>query len=705
MPQLARHRLSILAATCGFWAAAILIALQVPFLSVIWRGEQSVQDWLEHDCRKTRTHSEFVFLGIDQSTLQLPPFTPDELATNRALQLMKERPYPWSREVWALLLDRLFGAGARLVIFDLIFDKPNDGDGPFRTALDRYRDKVVVGANFDFSALQQDSGAVINVTPNTSLIPFPQMEDDRVGYVVFFPDPLDQKIRSIRYTMTNSQLAWQSPGRGEKPYESLAARALWKLGAGQDVPRDLKPRFIRFSAPDAFRARSLYEIFDPKFWHSNYADGGFFKDAVVIVGSSAQIVHDVFPTPLGPDTPGAALHLHAMAAALEHQFLRAAPAPVGYALICGAAALAWALAGFVRKPLICLIGLVVLAATYLGMARLLYDWSGLFILVVPTLAVFLLGGSFSLGVDFTLERIERMRTRRTLERYVSRNVVNQLLENPSAYHETLRGVRKEVVILFSDIADFTTISEKTEPEALVRQLNEYLSAMTAVVFEHEGTLDKFIGDSVMAVWGNVHSRGAPEDARSAARAALAMRKSLRALNEQWRASGTQEFKSGIGLNYGEVVVGNIGSEQKMDFTVVGDAVNLASRIEALTRTYPADILVGPNVYELLRADFYLRSVGLVQVKGKMKPVEIFGLIGAHDDEDVDPEFVRRLQLYEEGVQRFREREFVKAQALFSKFLEFYHEDELTKLYVARVREYEQYPPDEAWSAVEVFTKK
>ena len=91
MPQLARHRLSILAATCGFWAAAILIALQVPFLSVIWRGEQSVQDWLEHDCRKTRTHSEFVFLGIDQSTLQLPPFTPDELATNRALQLIDRK--------------------------------------------------------------------------------------------------------------------------------------------------------------------------------------------------------------------------------------------------------------------------------------------------------------------------------------------------------------------------------------------------------------------------------------------------------------------------------------------------------------------------------------------------------------------------------------------------------------------------------------
>jgi adenylate cyclase len=712
MHQLARYRFSILAAICAFWAAVVLLGLQFRFSDALWRGEQSFQDSLEREGRKTKTHSEFVFLGIDQSTLQLPPLTPDELASNRAFQLMTERPFPWSREVWALLLDRLFGAGARVVMFDMVFDKPGDGDPAFHVALDRYHDKVVIGANFDFSAVQEISDAAINVAPNTALIPAPQMEDNRVGYVVFFPEPLalfpdsfDQKLRSIRYTITNSQLARQLPRPGEKPYESLAARALEKLGRGQDVPRDLQMHAIRFSAPDAFPPRSLYEVFDPKLWHSNYADGAFFKDKLVIIGSSAQIAHDVFPTPLAADTPGAALHLHAIAAALEHEFLRAAPAGVGYAFLCGAGTLAWVLVAFLRRPLLCLIALLVAAAIYLGLARLLYDWRGLFILVVPTLAVFLLGGLFSLGFDFALERIQRVRTRRTLERYVSRNLVNEILENPTVYLDTLRGVRKPVVVLFSDIADFTTISEKTEPEALVRQLNEYLSAMTAVVFEHGGTLDKFIGDAVMAVWGNVHSEGATEDARAAARAALAMRKSLRALNEQWRADGVEEFKSGIGLNHGEVVVGNIGSEQKMDFTVVGDAVNLASRIEALTRIYPADILVGPDVRDLLRHDFYLRSVGLAQVKGKMKAVEIFGLIGARNDGDVDPDFVRRLELYEEGIQRFREREFAKAQVLFSRFLEFYPEDELTKLYVSRILEYEQYPPGETWNAVEVFTKK
>ena len=160
----------------------------------------------------------------------------------------------------------------------------------------------MIGANFDLSLLGEGGTAlnILSVAPNAGLIAPPQMEDDRVGYVVFFPDPLDQKIRRICYTVTGLQLAQQLPREGEKPYESLAARAVEKLGRGQDVPRDLQAHAIRFSAPDTFPPRPLYEVFDPKFWHANYADGVFFKDKVVIVGSSAQVAHDVFPTPRSP---------------------------------------------------------------------------------------------------------------------------------------------------------------------------------------------------------------------------------------------------------------------------------------------------------------------------------------------------------------------------------------------------------------------
>src|SRR5438045_9000034 len=152
MHWLCRYRLLILAAICVFWTGLILLGhffSATPFLCVPWRGEQSFEDLLRTEGRKTATRNDFVFLGIDQSTLQLPPMTAEEIANNRAFQLMTEHPFPWSREVWALLLDRLFGAGARLVIFDLMFNPPNDGDPAFHTALDRYTGKVVLGANVD----------------------------------------------------------------------------------------------------------------------------------------------------------------------------------------------------------------------------------------------------------------------------------------------------------------------------------------------------------------------------------------------------------------------------------------------------------------------------------------------------------------------------------------------------------------------------
>ena len=154
MHWLGRRRLLVLAFICVFWTGVIVLGHffpDVPFLSAPWRGEQSFEDLLRREGRKTPAPSDFVFLGIDQSTLQLPPLTAEEIASNRAFQLMTEKPFPWSREVWALLLDRLFAAGARLVMFDMIFSPPNDGDAAFHAALDRYHDKVVLGANFDIT--------------------------------------------------------------------------------------------------------------------------------------------------------------------------------------------------------------------------------------------------------------------------------------------------------------------------------------------------------------------------------------------------------------------------------------------------------------------------------------------------------------------------------------------------------------------------
>jgi adenylate cyclase len=698
---LGRYRLLVLALICVFWTGLILLGHffpDVPFLSTPWRGEQSFEDLLRKEGRKTAAPRDVVFLGLDQSTLQMPPLSAEEVAGNRAFQLLTERPFPWSREVYALLLDRLFGAGARLVIFDLMFNPPNDGDPAFHAALDRYHGKVVLGANFDL-----ENGAQAT-TPNDTLIAPPQLQDDRVGFVNFFPDSIDGKIRAVAYRLTARQLVGLEPHPGDVVYESLSARALSKIGHEDDVPRDLAGHMIRFTTPDAFEPHPLYEVFDPKLWHANYADGAFFKDKIVMVGPSAQVSHDVAPTPMSPTTSGPSLHLQAMAAALGHEFLRPTPANVGLALVAAAGLVAWSLVAFLRRPLICVGALVVLTASYLGTARLLYDKTGLLLLTVPVLSALVLSGSFSLGFEYFLERLEKLRTRRTLERYVSKNLVAEILENPDSFYSSLRGVRVPVTILFSDLIGFTTLSEKADPRVLVAQLNEHLSRMTSVIFSNGGTLDKFIGDAIMAVWGNVRSLGVAQDAKNCARAALGMRRELRQLNEKWRGEGRMGLGMGVGINQGEVIVGNVGSHERMDPTVIGDSVNLASRLEGLTRVYGVDILVGASAAELVRDEVYLRSVARVQVKGKIEPADVFTFVGGRD-ERVDPELLKWLETYEEGLEKFRARDFTKAKILFSRFLEFYPDDPLAKMYLERTLEYEQTPPDEAWEAVDVFEKK
>lgn len=671
----------------------------VPFFTAIWSGEQRFEDLVQKQGRKTPTRPDFVLLGIDQSTLELPPFSPEELANNRAFQLMTAKPFPWSREVWALLLDRLFAAGTRLVLFDITFNHPGPGDAEFHAALDRYRGKVVLVANIDVT------NSIQTTVPNEVLIPPPQLEDPRVGYANYFPNPLDGRTRSIRFTLTDRQLAGLPPDPSAEVYHSFAARGLEQIGRGADVPRDNEDHMIRFSADDAYQPLPLYEVFDPKFWHANYHDGAFFKDKIVMIGGTAQIWHDVVETPLGPGLLGPQLHLNAMAAAMTHQFLHVTPLPVDYALVIGAGVLAWALIGFVRRPLIVFLLLVGVTLAYLATVWVSYNQTGLLLVTVPVLGNFLLSGISSLGYEYTLERLEKLRTRRTLERYVSKNLVKEILDNPDSFYSSLKGVRMPGTILFSDIVGFTSLTENADPEALVRQLNEYLSRMTAAVFDNGGTLDKFIGDAVMAVWGNVRSQGKEADTKMAARAALAMRRELKILNGDWFKRGIAPFAIGIGINQGDVIGGNIGSQEKADPTVIGDAVNLASRLESLTRTYGTDILIGPTATEFVRDEFHVRSVSRVQVKGKSEPVEISTLIGAHGDETLDPELLRRLEAYEEAFQKFRKRQFREAKILLSQFLEFYPNDHLAKMYLERSLEYEETPPDEAWNAVEVFKKK
>src|SRR5205085_2516970 len=343
------------------------------------------------------------------------------------------------------------------------------------------------------------------VLPNAQLNPPPAQMDDRVGFVNYWNDEIHGKLRAGRFFTSERQLAGVAPVAGDEIYASLPARALTKLGHSANIPPDQRDHLFRFSSNDAYPPFPLWQVFLPSFWHANYADGAIFKDKIVIIGASSQIAHDFIVTPMNPAAPGPAVHLQVVAATEAHEFLRQTPTGVMLGLVPAAGVIGWGLIPFLRRPILSLFSLIVIAVIYLAIARVAYDRSGFLLATVPVLSTLLFCGVSTLGIDYAIERMEKLRTRRTLERYVSKNLVKEILENPGGYYNSLKGSRMPAAILFSDIVGFTTLSEKADPEELVRHLNEYLSAMTNIVFQNDGTLDKFIGDAIMAVWGNVKS--------------------------------------------------------------------------------------------------------------------------------------------------------------------------------------------------------
>ena len=534
--------------------------------------------------------------------------------------------WPWSREIYALILNRLVDAGAKVVMFDLTFPTSTDSDKRFRLALDRHANQVVIGSNFvdpSWNGLTKVGASLTR--PPESLIPQTKPMDEREGYTNFWPDA-DDVVRRAQYRVTFEQVEGGSPKADSEQFVSLGGRALIK--AGFPVPNGLEDRIIRFTAPPrmGFPPHSVFEIFVPDYWKHNYQSGEFFRDKIVVVGAEGNWQHDEHQTPFG-SMAGPELQLNAMNAAINGEFISEMSPKTVNALTIFAGVLALCLSLLIRSPWTRLIALLVVDCLSFRMAVYLFDHASLYVpLINPSLElnITILAGFVT---DFAAERFEKNRVRRTLENYVSRDVVKKLLENPESYTAALGGVTKPVTVLFSDIRGFSLVTARSEPQVLVTQLNEYFSAMVECVFRFGGTLDKFIGDSVMGVWGNAHSNGSREDAADAVRAALAMRKALVSLNRGWSARGLPQLRIGIGLGHGEVIVGNIGSPQRMEFTVIGDAVNMTWKLQELTRELDYDLLVGPHVHDLVAEYFDMRSLGCFEIKGQARPIEVFGVSG------------------------------------------------------------------------------
>ena len=287
------------------------------------------------------------------------------------------------------------------------------------------------------------------------------------------------------------------------------------------------------------------------------------------------------------------------------------------------------------------------------------------------------------------------KVRNIFQKYVPNDVIDTIFSNPEAM---LVGENRVLAILFSDIRSFTTISEGFMPDELVAALNRYFEMMVDIIMEHGGVIDKYIGDAIMAFFGAPVKH--PDDALQSVYAALEMQEALKEFNRQQQSDGRPAFITGIGINYGVVTVGNIGSEKKMDYTVIGDMVNLGSRLEGLTKPYKQDIIFSNSVYQKVKGDLPCRLIDKVVVKGKTMGEKIFTAKKSLTDTEREA-----WADYHKGLKWYYGRDFKRAVRFFENCKKRMPDDSLSQIFIDRSRKYMSSPPPEDWTGVEILTSK
>ncbi len=420
---------------------------------------------------------------------------------------------------------------------------------------------------------------------------------------------------------------------------------------------------------------------------------------IVLIGTSAPAMMDLRATPVGAAYPGVEMHANLVAGMLSGS-LKHRPAYIHAAnmlllLICGGVMIFF----FPRlSPLpatlaaiAVLLGIVVLTLLLWFKANLIFPAASGFILIIVLYSANMSWGYF-------VESKSRRQLVHQFGQYVPPEIVDEMANNPENYN--MAGREAELTVMFADIRGFTSISESMSAEQLAAMLNDYLDTMTAIIGQHRGTLDKYMGDAIMAFWG------APVDderhARHAVTSALEMQRQLQKLNPVLKSKGWPALKIGIGINTGAMKVGDMGSRVRKAYTVVGDSVNLASRLEALTKKYGVDIMVGDRTRELLVKEFAFQEVDWVRVKGKLEPVMIYEPLGPISE--IGRERFDELRLWHGVLRAYRERNWEKAE-LGLLNLSRVADRPLYALYRERIAHYRHNPPDPSWDGIWVFDSK
>jgi adenylate cyclase len=425
---------------------------------------------------------------------------------------------------------------------------------------------------------------------------------------------------------------------------------------------------------------------------------GTFKDKIVLIGASATGIGDARATPFGGIIfPGVEIHANLIDNILNQQFLvHQAPqvlTDIGFIFLFGIPLGIWLA---VVQPRWMVLGFALLLP-FAGIVYWAFRHGWWLNFVVP--AIFTLIPNVSLVALYRVlfEEQEKRRVRGAFQQYVSPEVIRRLLNDP----ERVKPRKTDVTVLFSDIRGFTTISESLDAQELADLLNSYLTEMTRIIFQHRGTLDKYIGDAVMAIWGAPFDE--PNHADRCCLGAFHMLTRLAELQTDWRAKGKPVLDIGIGINTGVASVGNMGSSLRYGYTAIGDAVNLASRLEGLNKEYGTHILISESTLRELHTDeLMLREIDLIRVKGKLHPLTIYEILTPDVVANHGKELV---ELFSEAREAYKRHDWLAAIAAFEAVLGRWPHDGPSRIFLARCGEYLSEAPASDWDGVYVMKDK
>lgn len=668
-------------------------ALLIVILLVMQRGwfmgiQHSLQNkFYDYDSAST----EIVIAAIDEKSLQA-----DELGPFKK----------WPRANYARAVDILNANNAAAIGIDVTFPDASivgpEDDQVFADTLSRY-DNVVLASRYFF-----DQGERGYVWPNDtilegdSVLGWINIQQDTDGFVRSLPvfsqsekgvlDAFSLALARIymraepsSYRVTDSYFDYSDDVR-------IPIHTKTDKGTGESVHF----MYINyFAEPNKFTHISFSDLLDGNLVDKKGSPIDF-RDKIVIIGPTAVDLQDDYLSPVsqGVRMPGAEIHANNVQTLITQDFLQDQSPLSLWLTIVGLIVANIVLFSLLKvRYTIPLAVFEVFGVLVAGIV--FYEYYSILLNVVYPILAILLSFIGTYLLRFIMEQSERQFIEGAFGHYVNKDVVKQIKKDPHMLE--LGGAKREITVFFSDIAGFTGISEKLKPEELVKFLNEYLGAMTEIIIGNQGTLDKYEGDAIMAFWNAPIPQH--DHQLHACTAALENQKRLADLRKNWAKMDLPELRVRIGLNTGEAVVGNMGSENRFDYTAMGDNVNLASRLESINKQYGTYLIISESTYEAVQDHMVCRELDQIRVKGKSEPVKIYELLAKKEDQT--NELNNKVHAFSDALLLYRGKQFSEAQTKFAAI----SDDAPSELFVKRCAEFIKNPPAADWDGVWNFEVK